>query len=531
MQFNLDTDSSQAESKFLAKTVSGRMPKCTKKRISEETSYGLLSKVETADKRLDKSNTGITEKVLDTLFSFVRSTKFPYFAVFLVAVTLRGIPELLVSRYPIGYETITWYAPPMFAFSEQGLIDVFFEFLRAGPLFYILMWFTQVMSGAHPYLILKIVGPLLYGGLSLSFLLFLKRGLKLSGKTAFITALLLVVQVAALRVSWDRFRTVLGLIFVFATLVALRSEHKFKWPLAASLAALTALTREYVAVVLFVTVLGFAVLEKKNRLTSLVTLVPALSIFFIAYFPRELWWNLVPEGQYALDNYLWTVQDVLSIFFICLIPLLPFVIKGFKRDKLLDPMLGLLLLGSFSVVVSPWFAVPGYQRWLILLVFPFTVYAVRGFDRFRLFERCRSRKLLAVFSVFVVIGAVYSSGIPYAILPNSWVTTNLVESSIAWDRIDDVKIVLSWLDENAVTNSSILCEERLYGWTLIYLRRANNDVEVIHYPDFTLLEPALEKALGNGFHQIYLITYSDSHTENFNSIYTQNSISVVQYEL
>ncbi len=490
MQFNLDIESSQAKSNLLAK-----------------------------------------RSLADGIFSFVRSLKSPYLFVFLVAVTLRGIPELLVSWYPIGYETITWYAPPMFAFGQQGLVNVFFEFLKAGPLFYVLMWFTEVMSGAHPYLILKIVGPLLYGLLSLSFLLFLKRGLKLSGKTAFMTALLLVFQVAALRVSWDRFRTVLGLIFVFATLVALKSEHKLKWPVVASLVVLTTLTREYVAVVLFVTVLGFAVLEKKNRLTSLVTLVPALSIFFIAYFPRQLWWNEVSMGGYFLGNYLWTVQDVFSIFLICFIPLLPFVIKGFKRDRLLDPMLSLLLLCSFSVVVSPWFAVPGYQRWLILLVFSFTIYAVRGFGYFRLFDRCRFRKLLAVFSIFMVIGAVYSVGIPYAILPNSWVSTNLVESSIDWNRIDDVKVAINWLDENAETNSSILCEERLYGWILIYLKRANNDVEIIHYPDMTLPEPALEKALGNGFHRIYLLMYSDLDVENFHSIYTRNNVSVVQYGL
>jgi len=341
----------------------------------------------------------------------------------------------------------------------------------------------------------------------------------------------LVFQVAALRESWDRFRNVLGLIFVFAALTALKSESRFKWPFVAGLAALTALSREYIALVLFVAVLGFAFLERKDRVISLVALAPAFAIFSIMNFPRQFWWSYVSAGQYALESYLWPVQDVFSIFAVCYLPLLLFVVKGFSRDKLLDPMVGLLLLGSFSVIVSPWFAVPGYQRWLMLLVFPFSIYAVMGFERFRLFDKGSFRKLVAILLVFMVIGVGYSSGaFSYVMLPNSWVPTNLVQSSIGWDQIDDVKGVLSWLDENAVANSSILSEERFYGWTLIYLRRANNDVEVVPYGANSPPEPVLEKALSDGFRWIYLIWYTDSSLKDFEIIYSQNSVSIFQYE-
>jgi len=131
----------------------------------------------------------------------------------------------------------------------------------------------------------------------------------------------------------------------------------------------------------------------------------------------------------------------------------------------------------------------------------------------------------------MVFGVGYSSGAySYAILPNSWVPTNLVQSSIAWNQIDDVKGILRWLDENAVTNSSILSEERFYGWTLIYFKRANNDVEVIPYGANYPPEPALEKALSNGFRWIYLIWYTDSNMEGFEPLYYQNSVSIFRYE-
>jgi len=469
---------------------------------------------------------------LSLTFDFVRSSKFPYLSVFLVGVVLRGIPELLISWYPVGYETISWYAPMMTSFSEIGLVDVLVSTFKSGPLLYALMWLASVASGAHPYLVLKVVGPLLYGGLAVSFLLFLKYGLRFDGKMALVTTLLLSFQIAALRESWDRFRNVLGLVFVFATLTALRSNHKYKWPLVAGLALLTALSREYIALVLFVTVFGSTVLEKKDRVMSLIALAPALAMFSIMNFPRQFGWSYISADQYAWNGYLWTLQDVFIIFMVCFFPLLPFVVKGFKRHKLLDPMLALLILGSFSVIVSPWFAVPGYQRWLILLVFLFSIYAIRGFDRLHLFNKENFWKLVTVLLFFMVIGVGYSSGaFSYVVLSNSWIPTNLVQSSIGWNQVDDVKGVLRWLDENAVVNSSILAEERFHGWTLIYLKRANNDVNVIAYAANSLPQPALEKALSDGFSWVYLIWYTDCSLKNFELLYSQNSISIFLYEL
>jgi len=348
----------------------------------------------------------------------------------------------------------------------------------------------------------------------------------------FVGALLLVFQVAALRESWDRFRTVLGLIFVFATLTVLRSNHKYRWPLVAGLALLTALSREYIALVLFIAIFGSTFLERKDRVISLIALAPALMIFSIMSFPRQLWWSFVSDGQYAWSSYLRAVQDVASIFAVCYLLLLPFVVKGFRRDKMFDPLVVWLLLGSFSVIVSPWLAVTGYQRWLMLLVFPFSVYAVRGFERFHLFGRSSFRNLMTVLLVFLVVGVGYSSSVfSYVVLPNSWVPTNLVQSSIAWNQVDDVKGVLRWLDENAVFNSSILAEERFYGWTLIYLKRANDDVNVIPYRANSLPQPALERALDDGFRWIYLIWYTDSDLENFQVKKSLNNVSIFQYNL
>jgi len=472
------------------------------------------------------------ERVRDSLFSFLKQERGSCLFFFLVGLTLRGIPELLVSWYPVGYETIAWYAPPMMTFSGRSLTDVFVEFFRAGPLFYALMWFAVNVTGAHPFIVLKVVGPLLYGSLAVSFFVFLKRGLRFEWKLAFVASLLLAFQIAALRDSWDRFRTELGLVFLFVSLTALKSDSKHKWWVVAVLAVLTTISREYVAVVLFAAVLGFALFERKDRATSMMALVPALAVFMVMVYPGlfGLALNYVPEGQYAGRSYLWVVQDAFVIFAVCYLALLPFVLKGWRRDKLVGSMFAWLLLGSFSVVI-PWFSVPGYQRWLMLLVFPLTIYAVWGFERLGLFSQGRIRILAVVLFAFMIIGAGYSTGRFSYVgqMTNSYVAINLVQSSISWDQVEDVKAVLGWLDVNAAYNSSVLAEESFYGWTLIYFGRANMDVKVIAYGAASSPLPVLEVALREGFSQVYLIWYTGQKVDSFEVVYSQNAISIFQH--
>ena len=99
------------------------------------------------------------------------------------------------------------------------------QFLRSGPLFYVLMWFIIDLFSVDAFVLLKIVGPILYGCLALSFYMFVRRGLNLEVKTAFLVALFLIFQPAALRLSWDRYRTVLALVFLFCLFNCFKKEE------------------------------------------------------------------------------------------------------------------------------------------------------------------------------------------------------------------------------------------------------------------------------------------------------------------
>ncbi|UCE29248.1 MAG: hypothetical protein JSV85_00450, partial [Candidatus Bathyarchaeota archaeon] len=166
-----------------------------------------------------------------------------------------------------------------------------------------------------------------------------------------------------------------------------------------------------------------------------------------------------------------------------------------------------------------------------LLVFPFCVFAVWGFERLRLFSGRRVWSLVTVVLVFIVVGSGYSSGaFSYVgLIPNSYVAVDLVQSSIGWDQVDDLKAVVRWLDVNAVSGSAVLVEERFYGWTMFSLKRANTDVKVFFYLTDYLRQSALEKALTEGFRSIYLLWFANASLGSFQEVYSQNTVSVYGY--
>ena len=468
--------------------------------------------------------------------------KFVYLFIFLIAFLIRLLPEIIVPSYPIGYETITYYAPAMIpstigvngGFSD--LLNQFIvlnpslsQFLRSGPLFYVLMWSIIDLFSVDAFVLLKIVGPLLYGCLAISFYFFVRRGLNLEIKTAFLVALFLIFQPAALRLSWDRYRTVLALIFFFVSLVVLKKKNSnTKWVSVSFLGVLTVLSRDYIGLVMFLTVGGYVFNEKKDRLVSLMAMTPSFLFLLVLFDPNWFSWTSISVGNpFGMTDYGWILQDILSITVVCYLLILPLVLKGFKKDSMLTPLVAWLLFASFGILFFPWFAIPGYQRWLMLLVFPFSIYAVRGLKLLK-FRKFKKPLFVIYFLMILIIGIGYSSGTFSYVgqLPNSYVPIHLVQSSIPWEEIDEVKNVLSWFDQNALPNSTLLVEERFSGWAQFYLQRSTIDAEIIRYGDGNSPFSVWDETSIN---QTYLLAYSDRSFLNFYQQYAFTDITLFKF--
>ncbi len=154
---------------------------------------------------LQKSDGAVKTRLLTSPF-------LPPLILFLAAFLLRAIPEIMVGKYPIGSDTITFYAPYVARFRFDPINMFFWGHLVS----WLIMKIVYVLT-ADPYVTMKIVGPAFYGFLIFSFYEFLVS-IGWFRKKAFLVSLFALVQVPMLRLSWDLFHNVLGLSFMFLAL-------------------------------------------------------------------------------------------------------------------------------------------------------------------------------------------------------------------------------------------------------------------------------------------------------------------------
>src|SRR2546422_6081336 len=141
-------------------------------------------------------------------------------AAFLIPLGIRAIPEVLVGPYPVGWDTIAFYVPNTLDWAT-GRADLP-RMLGTAPLIYMISVPAYLASGVNPVWIFKIMGPLLYGGMIWSLYKFLRANLGLHERSALGGALFTSLYFVTLRISWDLYRNMLGLMFILLALPLLQ---------------------------------------------------------------------------------------------------------------------------------------------------------------------------------------------------------------------------------------------------------------------------------------------------------------------
>src|SRR5437870_11117007 len=269
---------------------------------------------------------------------------------------LYAIRDVLACKYLVVLDVNAYYPYLILSFPSISAPDL----VKAGPLFYGVMWFTQFITGADVFLLLKIAGPVIYGILSASFLVFLVKFLKLSLQKASFGTALLILQPIALRISWDLFRNELGLAFGLVALASLKTNWKQKYVIAGSLGVLAVLAHPLAAVLMFVGAFGLLLSTRLNieRLKIVASLAPSAFLFLAAAFVLYF----VPSGQSSVitltadpngssravlysaflvqDGFLGpahleAIEHAGLLFFFSFAPILAFVAKGFWYEPTL----------------------------------------------------------------------------------------------------------------------------------------------------------------------------------------------------
>jgi len=470
---------------------------------------------------------------------------------FVIGFMVRLVPEVLAFPYPIGFDTI-YYAVVM----KDGVVWPHWgSFFTSSWLFHGISVPLYRVFGGDPFILLKILAPVLFGLNVVGIFWFARKMLGWSVSMGLLAGLFFAFQLASLRISWDLPRNMLGLGILLFTLPFIKSlDSRRGFACFALLSLLSVFAHEYAAVTLLVIVLGlvFWRLTKDKRLELegkrlLLGFSPAFAVFLTGIYlrifpvPYAVETNILragdainprPFGLFFLADYLrvrstvdfyagyWDlVLSVVVLFGLLYLPYLFLVWKGFFRHGVLSVWTGLLAVGAFGCLVFPFSALEYWHRWMFMLVYPFTFYAVNGLrwfvrsyngGNFRMGVKFLDGKVKGMFLLTALLGGVYlatpalMSSVNVGLFSVSAV--NKVFSfapAVPYQDVDGVVDALVWLDGNMQSDSCVVLQHAFLWWGRLYL---DDSRVIVHFEvdvDF-----AVDTALSCGFSQVFFVWWN-----------------------
>jgi hypothetical protein len=317
----------------------------------------------------------------------------------------------------------------------------------------------------------------------------------------------------------------------------------------ALLALLTVFAHEYAGLALVAIVLGVVgwrfARKRFGRAEGLTALafLPALSVFaiglFLGFFPigyagtttalstgeatvgRFMFFAnylATTDGVFQYAGYVDLLVDVTLLFAFLYLSYLFLVWKGFFRNGALNVWTGLLLVGAFSCLVWPFFALDLWSRWMFMLVYPFTFYAVSGLfkimrgsgDGKKRVGGFKRKMIFGGLGVTLLLGSVY---VATPVLMNTvhtgvfvlpYVSAHFCSApAVPYQDVESVSQALTWLDGNMGGNSCAIVNHVFALWGLLYLSKSHVTVEF--WNDAGV---ALDDAVNHGFGAVYFVWWN-----------------------
>lgn len=475
---------------------------------------------------------------------------------FLVGFAVRLVPELLSYPHAIGFDTV-YYAWRI----RSGVVWYNWSEVFSSWLLYGFLVPVQNLVRGDPFTVLKVAAPLLFGLNTSGIYYFARKALNWTDRKALFSGLVFSFQIAALAISWDLYRNILGLGFLLFAFAFLKDVGK---SLKASLffvlfSVLVMFSHQFTSIILFIVVLGvvaFMALKEamKTAIRVLGFFVPALAVllgqvYFVAFPvayavpPENVLASLQLTGHYhgvfslftnylsvfdtvqSYSSYLVLFSHVFSLFVLLFVLVLPLVLIGFFRNKLLVFWSGLLLVGGFGALVVPWFAPDMWSRWMLMLVYPFTFYLVNGVGKiwraggssarpiwiklnWLRISKNVAKSLLVLSSclglVFMACPLLYGR-IGVVSLPTTvnYVPSSMQSNTLPLVDVDSTVNALKWVNSRMSSNSAFLAQYAFYWWSQLYLDNTHKIVDFTN--DFIA---AIATANVHGFNTLYFVWWN-----------------------
>jgi len=486
-----------------------------------------------------------------TLLAF-KPKVFPLLA-FIIPLTVRAVPEILVGPYIVGFDPLGSYIPFLIQLRKGG-VD-FWHLIAAAPLFNVIL--MQIISLGMPLtLTFKIMPPLLHGFLALAVYFYAGNALIWSRRKSLFTALLATLYFVALRVSWDLLRNELGLALLFITLTLLhRSDNNLsRYVLSSLTMILMVLANQYVTVTMLLIVAAMVTHalfknEYKKARDLFMASTPATLLFLLVLYAN---YEIAPDFSVALaglpgltraesegwlllfgfSSYSNMAISMLCLLIYCYLPMLPLAVMGTKLLKNFQIRMWTLwsLLATFCPILWQY-------RWALMLTYPLAFYVVEALANMKPNRRCLrvSISLGAILMILTVSFMVvpYEMAFPYFHIFPYYVPSSMLQNTVPLSDCPDVVNALSWLEENMRENAVLITHTSFHGWALLTL----NADQVIPY-GYGNPEKAAENATQLGYQKIYLIWWTEGYGwhgqptvgPSFEEVYRSGKIAVYIYK-
>lgn len=496
-----------------------------------------------------------------------------------IGFLIRLTPEVLAYATPIGFDTI-YYGYVM----KAGIIlPHWSSIFTSSWLLYAFITPAYSLIQGDPFLILKLSAPLLFGLNVAGVYWFSRKMLGWSPLMSVVAGVFFALQLASLRISWDLLRNTLGLgLLLFSLSYVKEVGSKRGFALFSGLGLLAVFAHEYAAVLLLFTAGSLLVwkLAKKQfsqtyKMLAL-GLVPSLVVFMVGVYLRinpiryGATSNVISAGDsvsgtsgfFFLTNYLqvqnsidayssyWMLAlNVILLFTVLFVPYIYLVKKGFFKNSILTSWTALLLVGAFGCLIMP-FAAPLYwHRWMFMLVYPFTFYAVYGLakmvgkpslnGKLHISAFFSNRKASGMVLITLCLGAAYlltpitmtyaNKSVPNMTGTQVYFST---DPAVPYQDAPNVQLAMQWIKQHSDQNTCVILQHHFFEYGRLYL---TGPEKILHYQ--IDVDQAINKAAESGLSTFYFVWWNtpigwneDPVPDGFVSVADFGRISVYSYE-
>lgn len=347
---------------------------------------------------------------------------------------IRIIPEILIGKYPIGYDASISYIENIYNYNYS-----FIDSIKDFNLYYYILFRFKTFS-IDPILLIKSSGVILFALICVLFLLISqqisRQFWKLKNTTLLLGLLIFGFQLTTLRFSWDLYRNELGLVFFMFSI--------FTWLKFRDLQTVTdrLAKQSYKPLYLILATISFILIFATHQLVSLIALGFLLlsGIYFISnkYLPEKLkrysfvlpifilillfTWTYIPNSflnQICVNKNIWEIipfgnpnpqinllRDLFNLIFMPFIFPLVVISLAIKRNSYIWLYISLITLITASSFLHLSGGFIYWDRWIIFLGAPLVLTTLPLLDYL-------DRRYLSKFSLIKAIILIY---IPFFIL-------------------------------------------------------------------------------------------------------------------